>query len=89
MISPAAAELIRRSREQIKNGVACVLRDELELAEVWFNALGSSLDALEAHLNAPDHRPIRKMALVVMPREEEAEPEWFARKANDSMTGDE
>lgn len=87
MISPAAAELIRRAKKQVGEGLDCVLRDEYEMARVWFHAALASMDALEAHLNAPEHRPLRKMALVVMPPqdgEEEPLPEWFARKANDN-----
>lgn len=82
MISPAAAELLRRGREQIRSGIECDLRDEYEMARVWFHAALASMDALEAHLDEPEHRPLRKL-VVVGPREEEAEPEWFARKAND------
>jgi hypothetical protein len=85
MISPAAAELIRRAKEQVRNGIQCVLRGELVLAEVWFRAATASLEALHALLDEPSQKPLRRMALVVTPREEEAEPEWFARKANDSM----
>lgn len=82
MISPAAAELLRRTREQIRSGIECVQSGEPLIAEVWLRSAAASLDALEAHLNAPD-KPLRRMALVVMPREEEAElpiPEWMERK---------
>jgi hypothetical protein len=89
MISPAAAELIRRGREQIRSGIAHVQSGEPLIAEVWLRASVASLDALEALLDEPDRKPMRKLAIVVMPRDEEAEPDWFARKANDSMTGDE
>lgn len=89
MISPAAAELLRRTREQIRSGIECVQSGEPLIAEVWLRAGVATMGALEAHLDEP-HRPLRRMALVVSkPRDEEAEPDWFARKANDSMTGDE
>lgn len=64
MISPAAAELLRRGREQIRSGIECDLRDEYEMARVWFHAALASLDALQALLDAPDHRPMRKLAIV-------------------------
>jgi hypothetical protein len=81
MISPAAAELIRRAKEQVRTGIQCVLRGELALAEVWFRAATASLEALHALLDGPAQKPIRKMALVVMPRDEEAElPEWMTKK---------
>src|SRR3954462_174797 len=82
MMSPAAAELIRRAKEQARNGIQCVLRGELALAEVWFRAATASLEALHALLDEPG-KPLRRMALVVMPRDEEAElplPEWSERK---------
>jgi CMP-2-keto-3-deoxyoctulosonic acid synthetase len=83
MISPAAAELIRRAKTQLQESIAHVQSEEPLIAEVWLRASVASMDALEAHLNAPEHRPMRKMVLVVMPREEEAElpvPEWAERK---------
>jgi hypothetical protein len=84
MISPAAAELLRRGREQIRSGIAHVQSGEPLIAEVWFRAATASLEALHALLDEPSHKPLRRMALVVMPRDEEAEPDWFARKANDN-----
>jgi len=84
MISPAAAELIRRCREQVQSGIQCVLRGELALAEVWFRAGVATMGTLEALLDEPDHRPLRKLA-IVGPRDEheDEDPEWFTRKAGD------
>jgi hypothetical protein len=69
MISPAAAELIRRAREQVRNGIQCVLRGELAIAEVWFRAATASIEALHALLDEPDRKPLRKL-VVVGPRDE-------------------
>jgi hypothetical protein len=79
MISPAAAELIRRAKEQVTGGIGSVNRGDPLAAEVRLRAALASMDALEAHLNEPDRKPLRKMALVVMPRDEEL-PEWMERK---------
>lgn len=84
MIPPAAAELIRRAREQVTAGMAHARRGDIVLACVWLNAGCATLDALHALLDEPAQKPLRRMALVVMPRDEEAEPEWFSRKANDN-----
>jgi hypothetical protein len=83
MISPAAAELIRRGREQVRNGIQCVLRGELALAEVWFRAATASLEALHALLDEPAQKPMRKLA-IVGPRDEAELPEWATRKHNGS-----
>jgi hypothetical protein len=84
MISPAAAELIRRAKEQVQSGIQCVLRGELALAEVWFRAATASLEALHALLDEPKP-PLRRMALVVMPREEDGDIQpWMAKKHNGS-----
>lgn len=81
MISPAAAELIRRAREQVTAGMAHARRGDIVLACVWLNAGCATLDALHALLDEPAQKPMRKLA-IVGPRDEEADPEWFARKAN-------
>jgi hypothetical protein len=54
MISPAAAELIRRAKEQVRTGIQCALSGELALAEVWFRAATASLEALHALLPRGD-----------------------------------
>jgi hypothetical protein len=84
MISPAAAELIRRCREQIRNGIECALGGELVLAEVWFRAATASLEALHALLDEPAQKPLRKLAIVAKPRDEAELPEWATRKHNGS-----
>lgn len=85
MISPAAAELIRRAKEQVRNGIQCVLRGELALGEVWFRAATASLEALHALLDEPSQKPLRRMALVVMPRDEDVDLQpWMAKKHNGS-----
>lgn len=83
MISPAAAELIVRCREQVVTGIAHARRGDVVLAEAWFNAAAASLDALHALLDEPLQKPpLRKIALVVMPRDEEL-PAWMNKKVGD------
>ncbi|HEY2848329.1 MAG TPA: hypothetical protein VGI97_00500 [Gemmatimonadaceae bacterium] len=81
MISPAAAELIRRARTQLQEGIAHAQRGDILIAEVWLRAAFATLGALHALLDAPAP-PLRKL-VVAGPREDADEPEWFARKAND------
>jgi hypothetical protein len=85
MISPTAAELLRRGREQIRAGIAHVQSGEPLIAEVWLRAATASLDALHALLDEPS-RPMRKMALVRLPPQDGQEklPEWMNHRANDS-----
>jgi hypothetical protein len=64
MISPAAAELIRRCREQIRTGIECALGGQIVLAEVWFRSANASLAALHALLDEPLQKPLRKLCIV-------------------------
>lgn len=88
MISPAAAELIRRLASeailQIRMGCQAYRTGDVLSGELHLSLGQAALLKMQRLLDEPSQKPLRKMALVVMPRDEEAEPDWFARKANDN-----
>jgi hypothetical protein len=85
MISPAAAELIRRLASeailQIRMGCQAYRTGDVLGGELHLSLGQAALLKLHALLDEPSQKPLRRMALVVMPRDEEAElPEWMTKK---------
>jgi hypothetical protein len=84
VISPAAAELIRRAWTQVDMGLVYLQRGEYLVAETWLRPALATLTAMEALLDEPSQKPLRRMALVVMPREDADIQPWMAKKHNGS-----
>lgn len=84
MIDPIHIRAVtERAMAQIRDGVAAARAGDVILYELHFSLAQETLRRLV--MMTHEQKPLRRMALVVMPRDEEAElPNWATRKHNGS-----